>query len=141
MLNKTVEDLMLPVEKLETIPQTAYFRDALVALEHNVWGAVCIVDDSNILKGIVTEGDIRRSFVRNQSSLARLNSMPIERFMTHEPKTIGIEDSASEALQLMSKYQIVVLPVVEPIVSNKLVGLIHVQFILKELFLFSTEVV
>lgn len=125
MSNKTVNELMIPRAEVEAVKEKDFFRDALESLDHNVWGAVFIVDEDDVLKGIITDGDARRILVKNQNPLAMLNTTPVSKFMTKEPKRITGDAPAIDALNLMSEKMIAVLPVVNE--DNVLVGLVHIQ--------------
>jgi arabinose-5-phosphate isomerase len=53
---------------------------------------------------------------------------PVEEVMTKGPKTLGPDNLASQALSIMEKNQITVLPIVNPI--QKVRGILHLHDIL-----------
>jgi arabinose-5-phosphate isomerase len=85
-------------------------------------GAVILVDDAGKMSGIFTDGDLRRLLTdANGSALGR----PIREVMKRNPKRVGAESLASEAMAIMKQYRIDELPVVDE--ENCPVGLIDVQ--------------
>jgi arabinose-5-phosphate isomerase len=85
-------------------------------------GAVILVDSSGKVSGIFSDGDLRRIVTDNDGSAL---AQPIAKVMTRNPKRIGAERLASEAMALMRQFRIDELPVVDE--SDKPVGLIDVQ--------------
>lgn len=108
-----VEDL-LDTSKgggIPIVPLTASMEDLLEVEAKPNLGGVMIVDDSGIMIGLITDGDIRRAILRHPNIL----ECPIAEIMTRNPKSILIGTPAWEALQIMEKgsSQISVLPVVD----------------------------
>jgi len=95
-----------------TITENAPLIDAIAAISKGGLGAATVTDESGKLLGIITDGDLRRTFEKtNQSSWATINGRDI---MTANPVTITAQCLAYDALQLMENRpsQISVLPVV-----------------------------
>lgn len=88
-------------------------------------GAVVILDKDEILKGIITDGDIRHCVTHDQDGLTTAS---VDSVMTPNPQTLTAESYLYDALNLMEKYQITVLPIVHE--NNKLDGLLHLHDIL-----------
>ncbi|MBI3943288.1 MAG: CBS domain-containing protein [Chloroflexi bacterium] len=86
-----------------------------------------VVNEDGRLIGIVTLGDVREASPSDATSLSifelnyLLAKLTIDRVMTREPISITPETTLSEAAQLMLKYKIGGLPVVE---NEKVVGII-----------------
>ena len=87
-------------------------------------GAALVVERDNILLGIITDGDIRRCLMTQE----RIYDRPVEEVMTKAPKTLGPNSLASQALSIMEKHQIMVLPIVNPV--QKVRGILHLHDIL-----------
>jgi len=121
----TVEDLMITLERLPLIHKTTLFRDAVVEISQKSLGMAVIVDDNGQTAGILTDGDIRRA-VMNHPNIADLS---VEQVMTKNPKMIKKEALAAEALQIMEKYSITSLIIVNP--DNTPAGIIHIHDLLK----------
>ncbi|MCP3875867.1 MAG: KpsF/GutQ family sugar-phosphate isomerase [Desulfobacteraceae bacterium] len=88
-------------------------------------GAVIVLDDKKKLKGIITDGDIRHCIANNRSEL---NTQSVDSVMSENPYTLNAESFLYEALNIMEKYQITVLPIVDG--DKRLNGLLHLHDIL-----------
>ena len=77
-----------------------------------------MINDSGVLTGMLTDGDIRRLFGRDVAD------EPVGNLMTRDPKTVTAETLAGDALALMSESRITSLFVVA---DGKPVGLLHVH--------------
>jgi arabinose-5-phosphate isomerase len=85
-------------------------------------GAVILVDAEGRISGIFSDGDLRRIVTDSDgAALAR----PVRDVMTRNPKRIGVDRLASEAMAIMRQHRIDELPVVDA--SDRPVGLIDVQ--------------
>ena len=96
-------------------------------LQQALW-MMLIVDGESNLKGIFTDGDLRRALQKNGA--VALESK-IEQLMTRSPKSIGPDELAWEALKKMEAHpsnEITVLPVVE---NGTLLGLIRLHDIVQ----------
>lgn len=85
-------------------------------------GAVILVDGSEKISGIFSDGDLRRLITENDASVLR---RPVAEVMTRDPKRVRGDQLASEAMAVMKQYRIDDLPVVDP--DDRPVGLIDVQ--------------
>ncbi|MEJ7847584.1 MAG: KpsF/GutQ family sugar-phosphate isomerase [Pyrinomonadaceae bacterium] len=76
-------------------------------------GAVNVVDETERLLGIVTDGDLRRTIERNGDD--NLNGLTAHHMMTANPTTATAQMLAFDALQLMENRtsQISVLPIID----------------------------
>ncbi|MCD4677143.1 MAG: KpsF/GutQ family sugar-phosphate isomerase [Desulfobacula sp.] len=88
-------------------------------------GAVIVLDKGQKLKGIITDGDIRHCIAKN---LYDLSTQSVDAVMSKNPRTLTAQSFLYDALNLMEKYQITVLPIVDK--HNKLDGLLHLHDIL-----------
>lgn len=124
-----VSDLMLRGDDLPRCrPQDALI-DALHELSTKKCGCLLIADEENYLKGIFTDGDLRRTIEKmGPNSLC----MPLSALMTGSPKSTKPDSLAFEAIKTMEEDQtrlITVLPVLE---QGKVVGLIRMHDILQK---------
>ena len=104
-----------------TLPLTAIVLDAKQNMKEHSIGGIPIVDDNGILKGIVTNRDLR--FERN-------NNRPIIEVMTSENLvTAGEGTSLQDAEVILQEHKIEKLPVVDK--NYKLIGLITFRDITK----------
>ncbi|MBE3070456.1 MAG: CBS domain-containing protein, partial [Planctomycetes bacterium] len=88
-------------------------------------GAVCLVDARGRLTGIFTDADLRRLLeAGDEAPLDR----PVAETMTRHPKFVRVTDTAADAIQIINRYFIEELPVVDA--RGRLVGLVDVQDLL-----------
>lgn len=123
--NMLVSEIMLKTDAFPVLPERAFLKEALEAMGHSRLGVACIVDDQHRLKGILTDGDIRRKLLKVQKPFS---AFFVDDALVHAIRTpITVEPTATliEAIDMMGKKQIWDLPVVE--VSGTLVGLLHLH--------------
>ena len=123
-----VKDIMLVGKKLPTISINKTVGDAIKIINAKNLGLVVITKNS-FIKGILTDGDARRS-MKNYSK-----DLKIEKFMTKRPLIINENETASRALSIMNEKKITSLLVVaDKNYKNKnrtLKGIIHIHFLLQ----------
>lgn len=120
-----VYEIMRKGEELVEVEPMTKIGEALRKMTKVRAGAVCIVDETNKLIGIFTDGDFRRNSLINPHIL----EVTINTYMTKNPKTIHKDAYVYEAINIMKNYKIDELPVVSN--DNKLVGLLDIQDIVK----------
>ncbi len=128
-LTLRVADLMHSGEENPTIATGSSWVEVVRAISNGGLGAVCVVESSGRLAGVITDGDLRRAIEQtDHEALARLTC---DEFMTRKPTVATPELLAFEALQLMENRpsQISVLPVVDS--EGRAVGLIRVHDIVR----------
>lgn len=124
-----VSDIMVKGIDLPLCKSHDKMVDILVELSNKRCGCVLVVDDSQMLQGIFTDGDLRRSLQKHGASSLNL---PMEDVMTKTVRWIDPHTLAWEAMRLMEgdqKNAITVLPVLEK--SKKLLGLIKLHDIVQ----------
>ncbi len=130
--NMSIEDQAIKVRKVKraesgmiidpvTLPLTAIVLDAKQNMAEHGIGGIPLVDDNGILKGIVTNRDLR--FEKN-------NQRPITEVMTSENLVTAKKGtSLLDAEEILQEYKIEKLPVVDD--NYKLIGLITFRDITK----------
>jgi arabinose-5-phosphate isomerase len=128
-LTLRVADLMHSDADNPTIATGSSWVDVVRAISRGGLGAVCVVDGSGRLAGIITDGDLRRTIEQtDHDSLARLTC---DDFMTSKPTVATPDLLAYDALQLMENRpsQISVLPVVDS--EGYCVGLLRLHDVVR----------
>jgi arabinose-5-phosphate isomerase len=113
---KYTRDLMHAGEALPLKPLGTRMSDALVEMTSKGFGCVGIVDRRGHLVGIVTDGDLRRHMRSD------LMTAVVDEIMTRNPKTIGRDTLAGEALELLNAAKVTALIVID---AGKPVGIVH----------------
>lgn len=116
-----VGDLMHWGDELPLVPQTAQMSDTLLAMTSKGFGIAIVVDDKGQMFGVVTDGDLRR----NMDGLMERTAGEIA---TRAPAHAHVDMLAVEALALMNRRQISVLPIADA--QGMPVGLLHVHDLL-----------
>ena len=84
-----------------------------------------MVDAEKNLKGIITDGDLRRMLQNN----FELNEIKAKEIMSKTPKVIALGEFAVKAVELMKTFNITQLVVKD---GATLVGFIHIHDLMKE---------
>jgi arabinose-5-phosphate isomerase len=123
-LSLNVSDIMLKGIDLPVVSIATSMVDTLQVMNRFELGVVLIVDNDSALRGILTDGDIRRIVTEKES----FRNLTVEDVMTKEPLTINQTAPVYDALNLMAQYQITVLPVADT--AGKVEGILHLHDIL-----------
>jgi arabinose-5-phosphate isomerase len=119
---KFVGDLMHKGDRLPLASADGIMADAIVIMTEKALGCLGVVDESGFLKGIITDGDLRRHM--GDGLLGRR----VEEIMTPSPKTVSPDLLASAALETINSSKITTLFVVE---NGRPIGVIHVHDLLR----------
>ena len=120
-----VSDIMHSGPDNAVIPEGSSLRSAIVEMSTKGLSMVTIIDNENRLKGIITDGDLRRMLERGVD----VYNETIDHVMTHSPKWIDRREMAVNALQIMSDMRITSMPVLDE--NGQVVGSILMQDIYK----------
>lgn len=121
-----VKDLMLKDKsKLPIVHENDTFLETVDLISKKKLGCALVVDKDNKLKGLLTDGDIRRILLRYPD----ISILRIKDVMTINPKTISPDDMASKALAYMEKYSITSLAVCDE--NNVPTGILHIHDLLR----------
>jgi len=124
-----VKDLMLQGDEIPLCLSTDPLIDCLHELSIKRCGCLVVVDKDQTLKGIFTDGDLRRAIQAKGSEALRMH---LSEHMTLSPKWIAPHLLAFEAAKIMeedSAKLITVLPVLD---EGRVVGLIRMHDILQK---------
>ena len=122
-----VSDLSSANEKPKVFPAQS-LKEVIVEMTQKRLGVTAVVDDQNHLLGIITDGDLRRML----NTTFQLDKVKAADIMTKSPKSIGPDELAVEALNLLRKNEITQLVVLE---NGLYLGVIHLHDLLKEGFI------
>lgn len=117
-----VRELMVTGDAMPLVGRTADSHVTIVEMTSKRLGTTGVVDDAGQLVGIITDGDLRRSFERPPGWRA-------EDIMTASPVTVAGDIAADEALAIMHARRISTLFVVTD-AAQRPAGIVHMhQFI------------
>ena len=99
------------------ITYNVILRTALAKIDANKQGFVVIVDAGNTVKGVLTDGDVRRAIIRGHTAEEK-----IEGIYTKNPKTVFMTEGFEAVIDFFKSQAIKFLPIVDE--ERKLVNLI-----------------
>lgn len=120
-----VKDVMHSGKDNAVILADNSLRNAIIEMSSKGLSMVTIVDEENHLKGIITDGDLRRMLEKGVD----VYNETVSNVMTKTPKWIDYREMAVNALQKMSDLKITCMPVLDQ--EKKVVGSVLMQDIFK----------
>jgi len=100
-------------------------RNTIIEMTSKRLGVAVVVDESEDVKGIITDGDLRRMLL-SKNEVEHLKAKDI---MSKNPQTIDPNEMAVKALEVMRSKSITQLIVVD---EEKYLGVIHLHDLLRE---------
>lgn len=119
-----VSEVMISGADIPKVQITTPLPLAIAELNRKNLGAVLIVEGEDTVKGILTDGDVRRLVARLQS----IGDQQLVEIMTPAPKVIKKDLLAADALSIMQRHEITILPVTDA--DGRLAGVLHLQDLL-----------
>ena len=119
-----VEDLFDKAAAPKVV-MNASLKEVIVEITTKRLGATAVVDENNLIKGIITDGDLRRMLEKNIFS----NNIKAKDIYSINPKTTEPETLAIEALELMRKNDISQLVIAK---NNMYLGILHLHELMRE---------
>lgn len=123
-LKIAVNEVMLSGSEIPLVNDSVSVTEAITELNEKNLGAVLIVNGDNCLQGILTDGDVRRIILRDR----KIEELELSKVMTINPLTIDGALLAADALSIMQRHEVTVLPVVNKL--NRLEGILHLHELL-----------
>lgn len=124
-LTYKVRDLMITGDKMPIVKDSESFTSVITTISEYKLGMAMILNSEGQLSGVLTDGDIRRTIIKHSD----ISKLKVNEVMTSNPKKITSDSYAASALNLMEKYSITALAVVDE--NNIPVGVIHVHDLLR----------
>lgn len=109
---------------LPTVTSETNVKDVIIEISEKRLGATAVIDDNKI-KGMITDGDIRRMLEKHHD----ISSLTAKDIMTANPKTLDADAMAIDALNTLEKHGITQILVVN---KEAYVGIIHLHDLIKE---------
>ncbi len=123
-LKVAVREVMLTGSAVPRVDEAVPLAEAIRELNDKNLGAVMVCDSNGVLRGILTDGDIRRLLSRGSG----IDELSLAACMTPNPVTIASDLMAADALSIMQTREITVLAVVDH--HCRLVGVLHLHDLL-----------
>ena len=114
-----------PNNEKPSVQEDANIRALILEITSKRLGCVVVVDKEQAIKGIITDGDLRRMLESN----ADVSNLSAKDIMSISPKTLNSDTLAVKALQIMRTNSISQLIIIK---DNKYEGIVHIHDLLKE---------
>ncbi|KVC99188.1 arabinose-5-phosphate isomerase [Burkholderia ubonensis] len=116
-----VRDVMRTGDEIPSVGLDATLSDALFQITAKRMGMTAVVGADGKVAGIFTDGDLRRVLERDGD----FRRLPIADVMTRQPRTIGPDHLAVEAVELMERHRINQMLVVDA--DGALIGALNMH--------------
>ena len=117
-----LSDIMHTNKELPLVKDKDKMSKALIIMTKKSFGCVGVVNKSNKLIGVITDGDLRRNMKKDI-----INKIATE-VMTKKPKVVAVNTLVGEALNLMNQQKITSLFICT---KGKPVGIVHIHDLLR----------
>jgi arabinose-5-phosphate isomerase len=119
-----VKDVMRSGADIPITHINANIKEALFEISKKRLGMTVIIDDQEQVQGIFTDGDLRRMLEKSLS----LEGVHLQDVMTHHPRNISKDILAAQAVEIMERFRINHLLVVDA--HGKLEGVLSMHDLL-----------
>ncbi len=116
-----VRDVMQPAARVAITIPTATIPEVLTAISRCGMGMAAVLDPAGKLIGIFTDGDLRRALER----FGDLRQVAVVNIMSRNPRTIGPDRLAVEAVEIMERHKVNQLLVIDT--AGQLVGALNMH--------------
>jgi arabinose-5-phosphate isomerase len=120
-----VHDIMHSGQPVPLVGINDTLQEGLLEMTRKRFGCTAVVDAKGVMRGIFTDGDLRRLLEKNENPYL----MRMKDIMIKKPKTVDADELAVRALSVMEKNSITVLMV--PDKKGKPCGILHLHDLLK----------
>jgi arabinose-5-phosphate isomerase len=116
-----VRDVMQAAERVAVVHTDTAVAIALAAISRGGLGMAAVLDANGKLAGIFTDGDLRRALEK----MGDLREVTVGDIMSRNPRTIGPDRLAVEAVEMMERHKVNQLLVTD--VTGQLVGALNMH--------------
>ena len=116
-----VRDLMHRDDEVPVVRESAVMHEVIYEMSKKGFGITAVVDDAGLMRGVISDGDLRRLLQQDEQVLRHTAAASMKR----DPITIGAGELASAALQIMEQRKITSLFIVDD--GRRVEGIIHIH--------------
>ncbi len=124
-LSLKIKEIMISGDGVPIVKENAELKDVIFEMTSKRLGTTSVVDAEGKLKGVITDGDLRRLLERTMD----INGLTAKEVMSENPKVLQAEYLASFALQQMENYNITTLIIIDE--KNNPAGIVHLHDLIK----------
>jgi len=119
-----VQDIMFTGDAVPIATTSVSMQEAVEEMDRHGLGALIIVGEDQRLAGILTDGDLRRMLAQKKPVLEQ----SLTAVMTPSPLHAFPQAPAFDALTIMERHEITVLPIIDS--DRRVLGILHLHDIL-----------
>jgi arabinose-5-phosphate isomerase len=123
-LTVKVREVMLTDDHMPAVRLGTRVKNAMKEIDAKGIGATLVLDSLDRVAGIITDGDLRRAFLK----MNHIGDRKVEEIMSKSPRTVEADQQAAEALGIMELYGITHLCIVDE--KKKVKGIVHLHDLL-----------
>ena len=116
-----MRDVMRTGDAIPTVSPEASVAEAIQEITRGTIGMTVVISPERRVVGVFTDGDLRRAVLKNLD----LHNLTVNDVMTRNPRVTGPDKLAAEAVEMMEKYKINQIPVVDE--EGRLTGAINMH--------------
>ena len=124
-LSLKIKEIMISGDGVPIVKENTELKDVIFEMTSKRLGTTSVVDAEGKLKGVITDGDLRRLLERTMD----INGLTAKDVMSKNPKVLQAEYLASFALQQMENYNITTLIIIDE--KNNPAGIVHLHDLIK----------
>lgn len=124
-LSLKVKEIMIDGDGVPIVNEDTLLKDVILEMTSKRLGTTSVVDKNGRLKGVITDGDLRRLLERTMN----INSLTAREVMSKNPKVMEPGFLASFALQQMENYHITTLIIIDE--KEVPIGIVHLHDLIK----------
>jgi arabinose-5-phosphate isomerase len=122
----TIDQMMTKGKNLPMVATNASIEEVIIEISSKGLGICIVSDDRRNLKGVFTDGDLRRMFCQHNYEKGK----KIREFIERHPEVINYKKNIIEALKKMKECKITSLIAVDD--RNEIKGIIHMHDLIRE---------
>jgi arabinose-5-phosphate isomerase len=124
-LSLKISEIMIKDKDMPIVNVNTLLKDAIYEITSKRLGSTAVVDENNMLVGIITDGDLRRLLEKSLD----IKQLTAKEIMTANPKTLDKDTLASFALHKMENHKITSIVVVNE--NKNPIGFVHLHDLVK----------
>ena len=129
--NLLIKNIMIEKSNFACAKEDDILADVIANMNKFGIGIACVTDIDGKLKGILTDGDLRRIITKIQKPFSALINDDVNEYTIKKPITILPDQDIKDGIKIMEENLIWDIPVVDD--KNLLVGLLHLHGALKKI--------
>lgn len=124
-----VKDAMHSGDAIPKVMEETPMKEVVLEMTGKKLGMTTVLDKEGKLAGVITDGDLRRLIRKVDDEKRDIFSLPAKEVMNRNPRTLGKEAMAAQAVHLMETHSITSLVVTEA--AGFVEGIIHLHDLLR----------